>query len=589
MILPMKMRILTLLLVCFAIKGALAQNVPASLLLQSPDGKTVKLLWLLQSWQPDITGFDIKRKDGLRDWVKLNTAPIVPGISVKKKLSLVEPDKSEEGRIKEKLFGLLKAGTLHETGSNYLKMLSGDEALVKSLCKSVSLDYDLALISGFAYTDHSATQKTTYEYGLFIAGTNKLLATASWNYGEIPDLDVVNEITSKSTPGKKGIQITWNADIVKMRNGDVAGFNIYRQGMRLNEHPITATNSKDLSEMTWIDRSVSSATPTQYSISAESVFGIEGRIKSYTYNPADHPKEYKKAEVLSVVSQGFYFKEGISVKWTFPKEYERFIKGVYVEKDNMPQGYTKISKRLDPATREYIDNSATPVSSYVRFRVVAVYNDRTIVPGSDLLYHYFPLREPPAPQNVRIRGVLEDKKYVMHISWDYPMRGDSVTDQHKVYLISPVSGKLSIVAENLPAKVNSYKHIIQNGVAAPYRFCVTAISRTAVESAVSDTVTIWAPSMDLPTPAINKISVENLSASIQWQYPEITDLRGFRLFQNQQLIATENELKKNIREFVTSKLEQGGAYDFTLRAVSENGVISNFSIPASIAVPKAKK
>jgi hypothetical protein len=585
----MKALVSFLLIAFLAIQSVYAQNEQASLLLQSPDGKTVKLLWMPKKWQPDITGFDIKRKENLLDWVKLNSAPIVPGVSTKKKLSLVENDKTEEDRIKNKLFDLLKSKVLQETGSNYLQLLNTDETLLTSLSKTISTDYDLALIYGFGFVDHKATQKTTYQYGLFVAGTNKLLATASWNYGEIPDLDVVSEITSKSTAGKKGIQITWNTDIAKMRSGDVAGFNIYRQGMRLNEHPITPANSKDLSEITWLDKSASSTSPTQYSISAESVFGIEGKIKPYTYNPADHPKEYKKPEVTAVVSQGFYFKEGISVKWSFPKEYERFIKGIYIEKDNMPEGYTKISKLLDPSTREYIDNSATPVSSYVRFRAVAVYTDRTILPGSDLLYHYFPLREPPTPQNVRTRGIQEDKKYVIHISWEHPMRGDSITEQHRVYLIDPVYGRLNLIADNLPLKVNGYKHIITSGVAAPYRFCITAVSKTKVESAVSDTVTAWAPSLELPTPAINRIALDNTSASIQWQYPDIADLRGFRLFQNQQLIASENELKKNMREFVTSKLEQGTAHNFTLRAVSENGVMSEVSTAVPVSVPKGKK
>jgi len=56
-----------LLLFAFLLSAhvAFSQSDNTDLLVQSPDGKTVKLVWFLKSGNPGITGFDIKRKEGL--------------------------------------------------------------------------------------------------------------------------------------------------------------------------------------------------------------------------------------------------------------------------------------------------------------------------------------------------------------------------------------------------------------------------------------------------------------------------------------------------------------------------------------------
>ena len=91
-----------LLLFVFCAGRSYGQNEQVKLRAQSPDGKTVKIEWIFNSWNKAITGFDLKRKDGLQDWVKLNPEPILPCISAKKKLSIVDADKGETARRRPK-------------------------------------------------------------------------------------------------------------------------------------------------------------------------------------------------------------------------------------------------------------------------------------------------------------------------------------------------------------------------------------------------------------------------------------------------------------------------------------------------------
>lgn len=475
---------------------AIAQEQIVNLLAQSSEGKTVKLVWFFNSVKQDVSGFDIKRKDGLGEWQKLNTAPIMPGISLKKDLTPTGPDNIEASRIKEKLKDLLKSGILQEYNySSFMaKWKAGDKAIM-DIFSLAELDFDVSLISGFGYVDRTVTQKTDYQYGLFEQGTNKLLAQVNWNYGEIPDLNVVQEITSRVVPGSgRGIQLMWTADMAKMKAGYVAGFNIYKRGIRLNDRPIIATEGKDPSVFMWVDKAASTSVTDQYSISAESLFGIEGIIKSYKFNPSEHPAEYKRPLITNLSSQGYYFKDGTVMQWSFPAEYERYIRGFFVEKDNIPAGYTIVSDLLHPSTRSFLDHTGSQANYYIRARVVALYNDRSMIYGTERLFNYFPSTEAPKPQNTTIKATTENKRSILIISWDPPVNGDNTTYQYRLYQYDALNDKYVLLADKLPVSTNSYKY---TGNGTNFKFYVAAVNRSGSESIPGDIVT-WQMPLEQP-------------------------------------------------------------------------------------------
>jgi hypothetical protein len=579
--------LLTLLLGTVSVQG---QTGNTDLLAQSPDGRTVKLVWFLNSLPGDITGFDIKRKDGLGDWHKLNTDPILPGISQKKNLTSAEPDNTEASRMREKLKDLIQTGKLREYDyTTFFAKWKNNDKEIQDIIYLASLDFDVSVLCGFGYVDRTVTQKMDYQYGLFAAGTDKMLAQVSWSYGEIPDLNVVREITSVSVPGKRGVRLIWNVNVGKLKAGYVAGFNVYKRGIRLNDQPIMQTNRNDNSEYTWNDQAADASIPDQYSISAQSLFGIEGIIKSYTYNPEDHPESYMRAAVTKIAPLGFYFKDGLQVEWTFPREHERFIKGFYLEKDNMPEGYRRVSDLISASDRMFIDKSGSPVSSYTRIRVTACYNDKSLSNGVEKLYSYFMMIDPPKPQNTRVAGAIDGKKYSMKLNWDPIMNGDSLTHHYKVYMYDVENYRFIALADKLPLKPTTFTHVIQPGIGSSYKFCVTGVSRTGVESVPGDTVTIQAPSLELPTPTITKYMPDVSKLSVQWQYPEVPDLAGFRMYMDDVLVADEKVLRKNAHEFTNSDLKPGATNNYRLRAVTDRGVTSELSPVLTVTVPTGKR
>jgi hypothetical protein len=467
--------------------GACAQTNHANLLAQSPDGKTVKLVWFFNNISPNVSGFDIKRKDGLEDWKKINSMPIVPGIALKKDLAPTGIDNAEGVRISEKLRDLLKAGTLKEyTYNDFVTRWSINDKAIQDIFTMAEIDYDISLMVGLGFEDHGITQKTDYQYGLFISGTDSLLAQLSWNYGEIPDLNVIQEITSRTKPGtQRGVQLLWTADMQKMKTGYVTGFNIYKKGIRMNDRPISTQES---GTYIWADKNASINTLDQYSISAESLFGIEGIIKSYTFNPTEHPAEYHTPVVTNVTSQGYYFKDGTLVQWTFPQESEKFIKGFYVEKDNIPNGYIKVSELLPPSARSFSDKTGSQANYYIRARVIAVYNDKSQICGLEKLYSYFASPEAPKPQNTALKVTVESKNTVLYLSWDPPINGDKTTHHYRIYQFDNLNDKFVMLADNIPANNTVYRQVLPPSGLNKYKFYVVALNRAGSESMQGDTV-----------------------------------------------------------------------------------------------------
>jgi len=579
---------LSIIVFLLGISISYAQTETASLLLQSPDGKTVKLIWFFKTWSKDITGFDIKRREGQGEWEKLNKSAIYPGVSANKDMAAVETDIAETKRIKAKVQKLISEKKLKEIDTKaYLEKLNGDNSALQGLAYVIALDYDLALANGFAFVDRSVTRKKKYEYALFIENGGNMLASASWQYGDQPDLNVIKDLATVPTAKKGKVQLTWKADTVKMKAAYVAGFNIYRDGKKLNQSIVMAAGSSDHTSFSWFDSSVNSV--AQYQVNAVTIFGIEGPRSSYSYNVGDHPDEYKSAEVGEISSEGDNFSNGIKVAWTFPKEYEKYLAGFYVEKDNMPAGYKQVSELVNANARSFVDKTPSPVASYIRFRVITIYKDQTRIESQQKLYYYFPTVKPPKPQHLTAKWVKENGKLMVDLSWDEKAKDDTLTESYIIYASNPVSNKFYQEAGLEPIKGHNYKYEIQYESASQYKFCVAALSIYKTESLLSDTAKVLVPSLQLPYPAISNTTLDSNKVTISWNYPDIWDLKGFRIYQNGNIVASEYELHKDAKFFTTPGLKWGANYSFSVQAVSETGVVSDVSVPATISIQAAAK
>ena len=218
-------------------------------------------------------------------------------------------------------------------------------------------------------------------------------------------------------------------------------------------------------------------------------------------------------------------------------------------------------------------------------RVNVVYHSGDTVYGNEKLFYYAPAIAPPKPLHLTAKTeVTPDKKCIVHLAWDAAT--DSVTDFFQLYSSDPLSHKFFLEGSIPPIKTNHYDYKLDYQLSSGYKFCVSAMGKTLTESALSDTAFVISPSMELPIPVIASVKQDSNHVIIKWNYPDVFDIKSFRVFQNNNMVVSEFEYGKNFHEFKTPALKWNTNYNFTIQAVSESGVISLVSTPAAITVYK---
>jgi hypothetical protein len=492
--------------------------------------------------------------------------------------------------LKDKLNRMIAAKTIREIGhAAYIERLKNDEQALQGLSFMIALDYDIALINGFGFTDRSAPGGKTIEYGIYRQGTEKLIAKGTIIPGVRPDLDLVKDITAKKTARTDMLQLVWTVEATRLQAANVAGFNIYRNSERLNRTPVMSAIDKTLSQFTWFDSSAMVTQKVSYTVAPVTMFGIEGKGKSFEHDPTLFPTEYLQAEVTDIKPLREDYTTGVRVAWDFPKESQHFLKGFMVYKSNMPAGYEPISGMISSSSRNFTDVSPSPMGSYIKYQVKAVYKDEIVTGSGEKIFYYFPVARPPKPTNVRGRWQKKEGKFFVNLDWDGRSAGDTLTAYYQLYASSPVNDVFYLQSGVPPIRSSHYSYELYYGESVRYRFAVAGVSKHGVESELSDTITVSAPSLRLPFPVLTHLTLDSNRVRIRWSFPKIWDLKGFRIFQNGNMVASEYQIGKGTREFTTPPLKWKTYYRFTIQAVTDNGVESGKSVDQTIFIEPAKK
>lgn len=541
------------------------QNGDATLFAQSPDGKQVHLLWSFRKAPTDTAGYYIAWKNNNSGWKPINRNNYVPGF--------INFQNSKQVKISKCVALLEKLGIDNFSQSKFLTAWTANDKGMKTIAYTASQSFECATCIGLAAKDTPATT-TVISYGLFSASNKQLLATTTWAPGSTSKLESVNNISTRPLQGEqKGIIVTWNADLAKLSETHVSGFYVYKEGIRMNDWPVSnSNNTSNITEFSFIDSNASAEENINYGISAVTSLGIEGPIITYQHLPEEHPKKYESARVTRIESLGFYFKEGTSVQWSLPKEIEQFVKGFVVEKQNIPGVYKIVSGILPATTRSFIDSSGSNIDGYLAIRVTTIYKDRTSITGQPLLYSYLPMLEPVRPTNLTAKQTGDDRGGSIQIMWDEPMQGDSLTDKYRIYLGDEQSGSFSPLQTTLSKNKHIYTHSVPAGSSGiKFKFFVSSISKDGSESAPSDTIVVTLPKNLLKAPEFVAKAMPSRQVKVNWQYPKVTELEGFRVYINNELVADEKILKANSREYISLAQAAGTKCTVTIMAIGANG------------------
>ena len=292
--------------------------------------------------------------------------------------------------------------------------------------------------------------------------------------------------------------------------------------------------------------------------------GTEG--KEYVVNYDENTVEIllELPQLLSPTTNG----NTTIISWQFDLEEEQYIKGFLVTRKNQATQDTA-SFTIAPNIRKFSDSTRTQSGQY-DYAVSLVKKDGSIQQGATitLLFTFTPTLA--IPQNLQ-----GNFKNTIQLRWDYTKKATNKGVQFRVYLAKPYEELLAFDPRTPETSATATEIAINELETGYWQFAVAAIDSSGIESEKSKPISVLVPSTSIPQVMNASFKKQTNGASIDWTYysDNVPDLAGFRIYQNDLLVADENELGADIRTWTTATLSEGKNV-FTIEAITTSGVLS---------------
>jgi hypothetical protein len=518
----------------------------------------IKLYWDCRSWAPDQAGFMLMRSPaGKSQWVPVGSGTIAPSVDSTRDFSLqgvsteMLQDKILPAFRKYLADGMLMSLTAKEM-RDLLKQHNGLGAGDRIRMKN---DFNLALIMGFGCIDPTALPDLNYDYALYAV-------SADGNPGQSPlDTFRLGEPTSllfdiDFIPGKNSLILRWQLPDAEVKSLALTGFVVERlnsedqKTISVTEHQPAGLLSSDsgMTRFRIVDQGADPEKDLQYTLIPVNVFGQRG-------NPVviEYLAERYKTLQLPVIEQIKLFEEtDLNISWEVEKSDETLISGFLVElsKEMTGRDIKVISDTLPARSREFIDSGYKSYGEVYYYRIKAIGKYGQVVTSSPEACYYLGLAKPPAVTGLRVMLVKVGGETFANLIWDARNAMDTITQGFSIYSDELIPDSFLQISSMPLVTGNSCTVPITTAGGRAYRYKVAGTSKqgkTGTPSEVSLNVGT------LKFPKVIKIQSEPLAGGsilIRWDYPDFSDLIGFRLIINEKEIAGTKEITGKMRSYL---------------------------------------
>lgn len=194
---------------------------------------------------------------------------------------------------------------------------------------------------------------------------------------------------------------------------------------------------------------------------------------------------------------------------------------------------------------------------------------------------------PPVPARFKGKIISKGGKDYIRLTWAEKSSSDTLTYGYHIYNNFPPEADLYQNGRINLLTTNQYDYEIKRPFASTYRFAITAVSAypDKVESKRSDIIEIQTPSTTLPLVKITDYSLSGSTASVSWNYPQISDLDQFVITLNgKKKIIQAGADKRSVKFEVPETIKK--PY-FQIQAISKGGVESSKSTIKFLSLPKS--
>ncbi|MGB3465556.1 MAG: fibronectin type III domain-containing protein, partial [Cyclobacteriaceae bacterium] len=404
--------------------------------------------------------------------------------------------------------------------------------------------------------------------------------TYQWIYGSEPDqeLEVLTEIRRKRK--KKGLTVLWTTNTSQALDKGIKGFHIYTKDSlgnvrRVNDRLIRINLDQEDIVLTYHDPEYDLSRKMDFYITPVDDWDYTGRnyTVEYTPNLVTDPK-------ISLLKLD-RTKEGVEVNWQFPQEKEKEIEGFRIMRRKSISEPFQVIYEAFPAEREFTDDELTEEGTYY-YQVAIEYLSGFVENG--MVKTITLLSEINVPAPAGLTGKIVGSGNNRSVALEWTSLPDSISVKGYKLLVDKNNKGLAYLGSIPLIETNSYAYNVNNTYGRKFRFAMKAINQNNEESVASDTVTVYSPSVRLPTVDNVTITSDNGNVSLAWTYDyQIEDLLGFNIYQNGVLISEASETDKNAKVFTINSPEPG-KYNFTIEAVSSFGIRSEKSLRRNIEI-----
>jgi hypothetical protein len=572
-----------------AIQG-FAQRTGASLRGGETD-KAMKLYWETYDWPQSLVGFNIKKQSsGNTDWNKLNKEVIFPQID-ERNWGNQGLDDGEANSVQQAYLKYLSEGKLSKISKGELLHKLQESGGLKSGDRlNMKQDYNVALILGFAYIDHTYRKSENTTYGLFYVfedGHESEQPVATFSPGDIKIKPVVEASVNK---GK--IKLLWSVNEKDYFKAGLLGFKINRKEDKSGKisnltEDLIGYQKSDNGKLQWLytDESANASLDYTYTFIPVTILQTELKTFEFKYKAA----LYQSIHTPSIDSIAIVNETDLRIYWKTDSllSDKKRIKEFYLERRNEDTlQFSRITK-LELKNKTYTDTTGLQYGQSYLYRLSVTDKKGKEWFGSPANILYTGVKIPSKPDSLKAEfKMILDKPHV-HLSW-----AKSTSKNTSGFVLQSDENGTGKLIENLSIpliKTNEILYEISGDGGLEYQFSIIPVNEKGMRGEGS-TVKCRIPLLELPIfKAFSGTLNKNNLVELSWEYPKETAIKGFNVLVNGHIIATPEDLPKESRKYTVQLYNPEDAKKvnvYQLEAIGE--VVSRKSSVSPLYLPVYK-
>lgn len=552
----------------------------------------IKLLWLPDSWDNDLMGFNIKRGtlglDGnVASWKNVNSDVYIPSLSADRNLNDVHYDSLEQLRIKD----LIKAEAVmakHLTNDQVRQkfVTAGDDGMMGFGIR-LKNKFDVALMYGFGCVIERSLTPGNQVYGLFkvdLSGNESGAPVAIVKdeiFANLSDRLIIDEDFKKF---RDGIKLIWRMPSDLFDELGIYQFRLYSVAVdgsgkvtghtRMAVGPIKKVKDGVVEYYTYAHKH---DRKKRHYFALEATNRFQNVFNKYyiIYEPITELSDFINLEKAPKVSQ--LSGTGVKVSWEYKQENEKYITAFKVRRRlGLSFVFEDVSPLLPVQSREFVCENQRSYGVVHSYSVLAVGKDGSVAgyPMASIQLH--DNRALPKPKGLTSKFVIKDGKRYVHLKWDPKEAGDTATDKYLLLTNSSTSRKFYIDASLGKISSNEIFYEVHSRFSRDYIFRLKAISKNGVTSDYIETTCSvsgkYMPAMPKPTVVLHG---DGDAAKLSWSSQDLGgNLIGYRIYANAEQVADESQVKAGTTEWIITDLQKDTRYNFTIKAVGPDNSVS---------------